>query len=63
MTEHDTEQTWQVRTSYMTAGLVTKQGRVIEAAPILKWALYKPIEYVAEWVRGKGGRIEKVNAP
>lgn len=61
------EQLYQVKTHYFACGLVVdvlaqRVGilRVSDAAPIMKWAVGKPLLQVADWVRRKGGTIERV---
>ncbi len=34
--------------------------RVVEAAPIMRWATGEPLAVVAGWVRAKGGKVEYV---
>jgi len=44
--------------SYATFGLIVEKGIVIEAAPIAKWTLDKPIDEVIRYFTKKGGTIK-----
>lgn len=48
---------FQVTTGYFCAGIVVKNGRVVEAAPILRWSIGKPIGAVVAWAESKGGEV------
>lgn len=52
---------YQVTTSYMCAGLVVAQGRVVDAAPILGWTRGKAPEVVYAWISKKQGSMVRVN--
>lgn len=45
---------WWVSSPRCTFSLVEKNGVVVEAAPISRWALGEPIEKVLAWWRRKG---------
>lgn len=47
----------QIDLPYACAGIVVKDGFVIEAAPIFKWMIGKSFEYISFWVHTKGGKI------
>lgn len=46
-----------VRADHFTAALVSEHGRCIEAAPILKWTIGKPLAALRERFEEKGWRI------
>ena len=49
---------YQVTLPWMTASFLAHKGRVIEAAPILRWTIGKTVKQVRAWVRThKGGRV------
>lgn len=41
---------------------VVRAGRIVEAAPVMQWAIGRPIGVFRKWVRSKGGRIEQLHA-
>lgn len=51
---------YQLTTSWLCAGLVAAGGRVTRAAPILRWALGKPIKQVWLWAEIKGGSCRRI---
>ena len=53
---------YQVNTAYFCCGIVTAADRVMDAAPIMKWAIGRRLGYVIEWVRTKGGTVREVRA-
>ena len=50
---------WQVDVGYFCAGIVTENEKVTFAAPILNWAIGKPLSTVQKWVSSKNGRLVK----
>lgn len=50
-------QTVQIDLPYACFGVVVKDGVVIAAAPIAKWACGKPIGEVIAWALRKGGKV------
>jgi hypothetical protein len=52
--------TYQVKTPYFTAGIVHNGRVVIEAAPILKWAVGKPWTEFMAIVKRKGWKVTYV---
>lgn len=46
---------------YFVCGLIVKDGIVVEAAPIMRWAEGKHINFVKKWVQGKGGLTSSGN--
>lgn len=49
-----------VTARWATFGLVVREGRVVEAAPICRWALGEREGTVADWLRQRGARFERV---
>lgn len=45
---------------YATFGLKVEDGRVVDAAPIARWAVGRPEGYVAGYYRRKGARFERL---
>lgn len=44
------ERLFQVRTPMITAALIVVGGKVVRAAPSLRWTVGKPLAEVASWV-------------
>lgn len=53
---------YRAMTSYFVCGLLVDwDGRVVRAAPIMAWAVGKPINVVRKWVISKqGGLLEPI---
>ncbi len=49
----DEQWVW-VSLSYATFGIAVRQGRVVDAAPIARWAIGKDERFVADYYRKKG---------
>ena len=45
---------------YATFGIEVRDGRVVDAAPIARWAIGKSEQYVANYYRRKGARFVKL---
>lgn len=45
---------------YAYFAIAIKDGKLVDAAPIAKWALGKTQDYFFNWVKKKGGRIIKI---
>ena len=45
---------------HFVAGLVIENGRCVEAAPILKWALNKGEDFLRGYIKSKGWRATVV---
>jgi hypothetical protein len=45
---------------YATFAVVTRDGRVIDAAPIARWAIGKPEQQVADYFRRKGATFARL---
>lgn len=54
------EQLFQVTTGYFCCGLVVQGDRVIEAAPIMRWAVNRTLVSIRGWVRAKNGSMAEV---
>jgi hypothetical protein len=52
------EQFYVVALPYATFGIIARDGHVVDAAPIARWMIGKPIEHVRTHVVSKGGRID-----
>jgi hypothetical protein len=48
---------YQVDVGYFCAGVVVRMGVVVEAAPILRWAVGKSLADLETWVRKKRGNL------
>jgi hypothetical protein len=48
---------WQIDTGYLCAGIISHDGLVVEAAPILKWTVGKRINIVRSWVNSRHGKL------
>lgn len=48
----------QVTLYYACYGIVVDDDRIVEAAPIARWAVGKPFAEFVAWVRRKGGRVD-----
>lgn len=63
------KQLYQVQTSYFTCEIATgdEDGmavqRVVEAAPIMAWAIGKPLSQIIAWVEKKHGKIVGEKCP
>ena len=56
---------YQVKTSYLCCGIVTntpgyRAERVVEAAPIMKWSLGKPLSEIIRFIGRKNGTVTQV---
>jgi hypothetical protein len=52
-----------VEAPHFVAALVLVDGRCIEAAPILKWAVLKREAQLVEYFNRKGWKHEEIKAP
>ena len=50
-----------VSLSYATFGLAVRDGIVVDAAPIARWAIGKPEQKVADFYRSKGARFVRLD--
>ena len=53
---------YQASTNYFCCGVAESNGVVVRAAPILRWALGKPIEVIRVWLEKKGGTLVRIEA-
>lgn len=51
-----------VSLSYATFGVAVRDGVVVDAAPIARWAVGKPEEQVAAYYRRKGATFVRLNS-
>lgn len=49
---------YQVTLPYACAGIIVRNKRVVEAAPIFGWMRGRTVSEVSSWVRGKRGKFE-----
>jgi hypothetical protein len=46
---------------YAVAGVIADDAGIIRrAAPILRWAVGRPVAALARWTRGRGGTVTKL---
>lgn len=63
MTSHN-DSLFQVRSGYFTAGLVVSDGRVVRAAPIIRWMIGRTLATIQahcerkQWTLDRVGRAE-----
>lgn len=46
-----------VEMARFVAGVEVEDGRVVRAAPILRWAVGKPAGMLTRWVVAQGGKV------
>jgi hypothetical protein len=51
---------YRVVTDNFVAGLVVKEGQVVRAAPILRWAIGKPVDELRRQIEQSGGTVAAV---
>ena len=56
----DTYWIW-VSSHYATFGIAVRDGIVVDAAPIARWAIGKPEGYVAGYYRRKGAVFQRLD--
>ena len=49
---------YRVVLSYAVAGITVRDGRIVDAAPILAWTIGKSFKWFQFWVRQKSGTVE-----
>ncbi len=47
----------QVTLSYLCAGVVVENNRIVRAAPMLAWSQGQPLRYLTVWVERRRGQI------
>ena len=52
---------YRVKLRYACYGVITRNRRVVECAPIAAWMKGRDITYVKQWVARRGGTIKRVN--
>lgn len=55
------EELYQVTLLYMCAGVIARDGYIVEAAAILRWAQGGSVERLRTWVERKGGTFVHVD--
>lgn len=56
------EKLHQIKAPHFTAGLVTRDGKVVDAAPILQWTMGKPEIGVLSYSRRKRWTMEMISS-
>ena len=51
---------WQVTTPHFCAGLIVNDRVCVAAAPILGWAVGKPVEFLRNYFKGKHWTVEEI---
>lgn len=51
---------WRVTSRRWTFGLRSRNGIVVEAAPISKWGVGQKVDTVLDWWRRKGGMVHEL---
>lgn len=51
---------WQIQAPHMTAGLISENGQVVEAAPIIRRMVGKTVAAVRIYARSRGWRLIEV---
>ena len=51
---------YQVATSSYVAGVLIRDGRVVQAAPILRWAIGQSLDELSRQVEKRGGTVAAV---
>jgi hypothetical protein len=52
-----------VSLSYATFGIRVERGRVVDAAPIARWAIGKSERFVADYYRRRGAIFQRLPYP
>ena len=55
------DELYHVETLYFTCGIIVRDRKVVDAAPIMKWSIGKWLSEVQEWANRKGGSTQKIN--
>ena len=48
---------YRVDVPHFCCGIIVKDEKVVKAAPIMKWAVGKPLTVIQAWVKSKRGTI------
>lgn len=56
-----TDRAYAVRLPYATFALVVRDGVVVRAAPIARWAVGRPEDEALEYYRRKGGSVARLD--
>lgn len=51
---------YQVDANHYVAGLVVDQGRIVQAAPILRWTVGRDMQRVQAYLTKRGHRVDLV---
>lgn len=55
---------YRVVVPHFTAGIVAddNEGKIVEAAPICRWMIGKPIQVARSWADRKGGTVVRIGS-
>jgi len=57
----ETEQElYQATLPHFCCGFLVENQKIVDAAPIMRWAVGKSLAEFVRWARGKGGKVERV---
>lgn len=46
---------------YYCCGFLAEDGLIIDAAPIMRWAIGKTVTEYTQWAASKGGKVELID--
>ena len=52
---------YQITLSYVCAGIICKDKKIIKTAPIFNWMVGKSISEIRTWVKKKSGKIKLIS--
>ena len=55
------EQLYWINLSYACFGIIVKNNKVVETAPIGKWMIKKDISFIVNWIKKKKGEIKNIS--
>lgn len=53
---------WAANLPHFFCGFIVSEGEIVHAAPIMAWAVGRPVDEFVAWVRRKGGKVGPVRA-
>jgi len=54
---------WRVSARHLCAGIIVRDGEVVEAAPILRWMIGSPLREIADYCSRRGWKLERLAKP
>ena len=54
------DELYSINLSFANFAIIVRDGMVIDAAPIMRWVIGKPLQVAVDYVARRGGTIEKV---